>query len=189
MPGVEEPDEGGERSMDSAELRRANALKRVIGRHGYADRAGQLTLPELGSLVITAGCEAGFVVQVEVPVAGGKRDAKLDCAWFATDGTMVVAFEFDGRDVGREHISGSEEKGKLGNAEKFRRSGALVRVQALYTLRNERVLPPRKGTTDAMKPEVEVLSDEELHAGVIDDVVARAVGAARERGLTMLGEG
>lgn len=162
--------------------------KRHVGSHeGLPD--SHLHKEEVFSVMMRAARCAGLKVRTEVPAPWVSARSAMDCGWYSATGMLLVAFEFDGRDVGREHISGSEEKGKLGNAEKFRRSGALVRVQALYTLRNERVLPPRKGTTDAMKPEVEVLSDEELHAGVIDDVVARAVGAARERGLTMLGEG
>ena len=165
---------------------RVEELIRILGRHEDAASPFQLTLPELGSLVIGAGCAAGFIVQVEVPVPGTQRDARLDCAWLAADKTMVVAWEFDGRDVKRPHIAGDPEKGRLGNREKFQRSRALVKVQALYSLRNERVLPPMGQGTGVLGPEVIVLRDEDLMRGEIQTVMERARAAAERAGLALL---
>jgi len=168
--------------------KRVQALCGILGRHAYATSPQQLTLQELGSLVIAGGCAAGFVVQVEVPVVGSRRDAKLDCAWLAVDGTMVVAWEFDGRDVGRTHILGDPAKGKLGNKEKFARSAALLKMQALYSLRNGAPLPQQRGFTDALRPEVETVRDADLMTSEMLRVSIQARSLAAERGLVLLGQ-
>ncbi len=145
------------------DLTRTTALLDALGRHAYAQSPHQLTLPEMGSLVISAGVEAGFAVQVEVPVMGR---ATMDCIWMSLDGHRVVAFEFDGRDVRPPHILG-RGPGHPGNLGKFNGCGAAIKVQALYSLRSEGVLAPQNGATDVLQPAVRVLEDRELMQGEI----------------------
>jgi hypothetical protein len=123
-----------------------------------------------------------------VTVPGAPRDARLDCGWFGGTGELVVAWEFDGRDVGQEHLVGNPTKGKAGNLQKkFKRASAQLRIQALYSLRNGHALPlMRAQTPGLLQPHARVVADEQLMCRGISDVVKDAVAAAKAVNASLL---
>lgn len=153
--------------------------------------AGELTLCELGALVIVAGRESGFQVYPEHSFPVGLKDAnnkersgKLDCAWFRDD-VLVVAWEFDARDVGNGHLLGTASEtghgGRIGNLRKFQYARALINIQALYSIRdalNGDALKSRVQKVQAFyktsNVAVNVLTDRELTAGEITKIARRA---------------
>lgn len=146
-----------------------------------------LTLQELGALVVQAGCEAGFVVQVEVPAPHNRRRrGKVDCAWLALNRRTkalepVVAWEFDGRDVGRGHVAG--DKRRQGNIRKLRALRPLLMIQALYSFRDKPLPCTKDGTLHELsKAGVVVVYDAELLDGAVF-----VIGSLAVRGTEMLG--
>jgi hypothetical protein len=151
----------------------------------------QLTLYELGALIVVAGTEAGFDVYTEFPVKvgtfadGRRRNGNLDCAWFSKENArnMIVAWEIDAQDVGMAHLKGSIDDDqiaiKLGNELKFRKSRAKIKVQALYSIRGHLLTskPHAKDHFDGSP--VEVFSDVELMGDQLQAIVRRAKHVAK----------
>ncbi len=148
-----------------------------------------LTLQELGSLVIQVGGEAGFVVQVEVPVPRRAR-CKVDCAWLAINRRTeelipIVAWEFDGRDVGIGHVAG--DKKRLGNIWKLRTLRPLLMIQALYSFRSA-PLPCAKDLTlnELTEKGVMIVHDAELLNGAVFAITSLALKGAATLGLSVI---
>ena len=156
---------------------RVEALLRYLGHHSLAENICQLTLPELGALVVVAGNEAGFEVELELSCGPANRH-KMDCAWYAPEvgplaRRLVVAWEFDGRDATNQHLLGDAHR--LGTLMKLTDSNALIKIEALYTIRNE-VLPNRQAARAQFQAAgIRVLSDEELMTGALLHIVGEAV--------------
>lgn len=144
---------------------------------------GYLHKEEVFSLIIRAGRAAGFVVRTEVPArwAGNMptgRPPTLDCGWYTHGGALLVAWEFDGRDVGDGHLTGP-----TGNRRKFSGCAAPMKFQVLYSAKND-LLPKPPSRAAAVRllllPDVEVLTDEELMVpGGIEGVMTRARTAGK----------
>ena len=157
---------------------RVAALLQTIGHHPNA-QPGQLTLPELGALIVVAGIEHGFEVELEVPCCAEHQNHKVDCLWRARSGegsrgAVVVAWEFDGRDARPAHLLGG--RARRGNLMKLGDTGAPVKVQALYSVRNG-VLKDRRS---AVRPALEgagiaVYLDSELISDKLEAIVSRAI--------------
>jgi hypothetical protein len=174
-------------------LTRTKQLIRLLGHHPDAAK-GQLTLYELGALVIVAGTEAGFRVFSESPLAlglldrnGRRRRESFDCVWFSTCHKPVVAWELDGQNVGDQHLKGTFHKvagvrqvRRIGSIRKFGATGAPIRVQALYSIRG-RLLPNRvRAVKDCYRGKgVQVLSDVQLIQGKFLKIVKTAIKAVR----------
>jgi hypothetical protein len=115
---------------------------------------------ELTSLIIRAGRAGGLDVVTELPVLSGE----MDCAWYSPGfSTLLVAWEFDGRDVGNGHIAGT--KTRIGNAAKFIACTALRKIQVLYSLRNNLAYWGKSRATKIralLSSDVEIITDVEL---------------------------
>lgn len=138
---------------------------------GNGQRPGQLTLPELQTLVQRAGEQAGFHVRPEVPALSGK----MDFAWFEKATLRwIVAWEIDGRDVRPNHIAGTARR--LGNANKFAACGAALKVQALYTVRGGILGSSGIATCRrCLAQDVRVIPDEDLmKPGGIEAIIEEA---------------
>jgi len=144
-------------------------LRRHLGSHPGAT-SGQLCVTELGSLVMRAGRAGGLIVRAEVQVPGhtGKRaiTGEIDYGWFCPKTkNWLVAWELDGRDAGKGHIGGTDDR--LGNAKKFAACPPTVKlkVQVLYALKNN-LTPWSPSKADQSRtllgPNVRVISDEDL---------------------------
>jgi hypothetical protein len=151
-------------------------LRTHIGQH-RGRLPGELYQRELTSLIIRAGRAGGLGVLTELPVLSGA----IDCAWYSPGfATLLVAWEFDGRDVGDGHIAGTSKR--LGNAKKFAACGALRKIQVLYALRNNLKYWGSSRAHEIrtlLAPDVEIMTDRELMADggiekVIDEVRALA---------------
>lgn len=144
-------------------------LRTHIGGHANA-AAGQLCLVEVSSLIWRAARVGGLRARCEVPlqcrIGTAQKTGEMDCGWYsATTAQWLVAWELDGRDVGRAHIEGNTKL--VGNAQKFAVSTALLKVQVLYSLRND--LSPWGASQAArcrkiLGAGVRVISDEDLMA-------------------------
>jgi hypothetical protein len=139
----------------------------------------QLTLYELGSLLVVAGREAGFEVSAEyaqevelLNKQGKKRAGRMDCVWHWQDGDgrMAVAWEIDAQDVPLQHLNGTQER--IGNIRKFLASDAPVRIQALYSLRGKVRPDNRRVVEDCLTAhQIRVISDTELMQGKLLELV------------------
>src|ERR1039458_257487 len=140
---------------------RLEALLQHLGHLHRGKNVCQLTLPELGALVVVAGNEAGFQVDLEVACGPANRHA-IDCGWYTPKvgplpRRMIVAWEFDGRDAKNQQLLG--DANRVGTLVKLRGFDAPIKVEALYTIRNG-VLP----NVQAARPQfqaagIRVLSD------------------------------
>ncbi len=154
------------------------AFQEHLGGHQrhYPDAGrNDLTLPELGALVVVAGRKAGFTVKTEVTAMKGDNSPRIDCAWFSPGITVaVVAWEFDAYDVGKPHLYGTEKR--WGTVEKLRKFRVPTKkIQALYRLRGE-----VKSAGFALKKGfvapggIKVLTDIQLMEGQIVAIARRA---------------
>jgi hypothetical protein len=181
--------------VKSVEIPRTKNLIQLLGRHSLKGASEQqLTLYELGALVVVAGTEAGFEVHSEFSVAldirnreGKLRKGKIDCAWIkrGVEPYMAVAWEIDGQDVQDPQLNGTIKKtdgsvDKIGNIRKFQASGALIKVQALYAIRGK-VLKDRAKDVEACygRKGVRVLSDATLMQGELFKIVEGALHNTR----------
>lgn len=108
-------------------------LRMYLGSHDGLSPL-QLHKEEVASLIIRAGRKKGFVVRTEVEArwaASTGRSPALDCGWYR-DGRLVVAFEFDGRDVADGHLTKD-----TGNVAKFMGCIAPLQIQVLYSVKND----------------------------------------------------
>ncbi len=120
------------------------AFQKYLGGHPEADRH-DLTLPELGALVVVAGRKESFTVKTEVPVNTGGNPPRIDCAWCSKGKNgkdiVVVAWEFDACNVGRAHVEGTPKKKRTakrwGTFEKLSKFPKAIKIQALYRIRGE----------------------------------------------------
>lgn len=151
-----------------------------IGRHPGLDQR-QLTLPELGALVVVAGIENGFEVELEVPCCDNHPKHKVDCLWRAprigeARGRVIVAWEFDGRDARRAHLLGGGRR--LGTITKLSDTRAPVKVQALFSVRNGELDDRRADTQEAFENAgIDVYLDTELVTGRLMEIIGRAITA------------
>jgi len=139
-----------------------------LGQHDHQDaERTQLTLPELGALVVVAGRTAGFTVKTEERCLGGR----IDCAWFrGTSKRPVVAWELDARDVGRGHLAGTFQK--------LRRFARATKIQALYTIRGG--VKRKQRYLEELRPRgIRLHTDEELIGGELETIVKQARAASR----------
>jgi hypothetical protein len=161
-----------------AEMKKLTELLRILDHGGSGqDLHDGLTLPELGALVVVAGKEAGLRVKTEMRVGRGR----IDCGWFSAE-RIIVAWELDGSNVRREHLFGSHRR--LGTFPKLERSGAPIRIQALYGIRSGRHL----GTGHIDRPDVRqsaqekgisIWPDVQLLRGKLLDIARDAAERAR----------
>jgi hypothetical protein len=154
--------------------------------------AGRLTLEQLKKVIQSAGRAAGLTVQMEYPAQVTMFDQYLrgflDCVWKRPDdGAVIVAWEIDGIDVGREHVFGHEvpppwRRNAVGIIRKLSKIEAPTKVHALYSFRrcalqpdnsrlvqrwhNEQVQVPRQ--------RVLVHTDKQLLTGSLMRVVTQA---------------
>jgi hypothetical protein len=148
------------------------SLRKYIGAH-KGRLVGELYQRELTSLILRAGRVAGLDVRTEIKVLTGA----MDCGWYAPgSASLIVAWEFDGRDVGNAHISGTGKR--LGNAKKFAACGAKSKIQVLYALRND-LAYFNKSRADRVATllgaDVEIVTDEQLMApSGIEAIIDRA---------------
>jgi hypothetical protein len=129
-------------------------------------------LPELGALVVIVGRDAGFTVKTEV-ACGPKMRHRIDCVWYTRrPDRAAVAWEFDARDVGINHLNGTFQK-----LEAF--PGA-IKVQALYTIRGE----VKKESAYMIRPVftrditirgIRLHTDEDLMTGDLERIVRDAL--------------
>lgn len=175
----------------TARLEKTSKLLRQLSKTTRHDAsAPQLSLQELGGLVIGAGAEAGFVVHVEFPVQRKGRRGTVDCVWLARredTGALspVVAWEFDGRDVGLGHVRGDERR--IGNIKKLQASKAPLKCQAFYSYRNGALGGMKAKTISALKKaRIAILSDQQLLSGCIAGVVDCAIRKAKNDCLKLL---
>jgi len=157
---------------------RVTALLQSIGHHPSAE-SGQLTLPELGALIVVAGVEHGFEVELEVPCCPQHRNHKVDCLWRARNsdgsrGAVIVAWEFDGRDAGPGHLLGGGAR--RGNLKKLGDTGAALKIQALYSVRNGVLKDRRSAVRGALESAgIDVYLDSELISDKLEGIVNRAL--------------
>ena len=145
-------------------------LRTYLGRHSGV-RRGQLTERETAMLVVAAGRRAGYTVRTECIVFGRKRSGapgrgEIDVGWYnCDDDTIRVAWEIDGQDASEEHFLGYEGKDTLGNKAKLLASEAPLKVQVLYSLKNN-LRKKRDSKLDCIRhwlgSNVTVVTDEEL---------------------------
>jgi hypothetical protein len=138
--------------------------------HGF--RPGQLHQLEAATLVLRAGRMAGMIVRAEhrlhvVSPGGRQRSGEIDICWFhPITNRFVVAWEIDGQDPPDEHILGGGPKDLTGNKAKFHACGADIKVQVLYSLKNDISSKGRskRQQINGWLSEVDVVTDEELMA-------------------------
>lgn len=123
-----------------------DVLRSYIGSHG-PKRPGQLTERDVAMLIVSAGRNAGFRVQTEFRVPTGiigthgkEVRGEIDIVWIdrKPGAQIIVAWEVDGRDAPEAHFTGQKSSRKItaGNRSKFECSGAVHKVQVLYSLTN-----------------------------------------------------
>ncbi|HET7812485.1 MAG TPA: hypothetical protein VFL16_18080 [Steroidobacteraceae bacterium] len=148
------------------------ALRAWLGSHREL-RPGQLNEREVATLVVCAGRAAGFIVRTEIKVPtclpdGGIVNGEMDVGWFhAQSNKLIAAWELDGQDVPDAHLLGSVTKGKAGNKAKFDACGAPLRIQVLYSVKNnlEPKRPSKKSIVERLLgTSATVVSDEDLMA-------------------------
>lgn len=94
-----------------------------------------------------------------------------------------MAWEFDGRDVGVDHVQGRAGK-RIGTIEKLAASEAPMKFQALYSYRPSarsagELGPLRLATERALdRRKIPLVSDDALIRGEILEIAARALRAA-----------
>jgi len=159
------------------QLNRIHALAGMLGNHPHSGaRVGQLTLPELGALVVVAGRASGFWVGTETRCDLATQHM-IDCVWFddPSHNNPVVAWEFDARDVARSHLEGSGRR--RGTFEKLRGFKNAIKVQALYSIRGKRMLSKQTYLDDAAFQKrvsgdpIKIYTDEELISGKLLEIV------------------
>ena len=162
-------------------------LRRYLGGH-HPHFPNWLHVLEVGALIVRAGRAAGLIVKAEIVVTatddlGAPQRGEMDCGWYSQSGDLIVAWEFDGRDVDDWHLFGGRrptKRGdvfKLGNVRKFAACGAPIKVQVLYSLKNDLTPKPpaRRSLDSAIFPDVSVVTDENLMlAGGIESLIQRA---------------
>ena len=106
--------------------------------------------------------------QVHVMSPGGvRRSGEIDICWFhPSSGRLLVVWEIDGQDARGAHIVGGGSKDLAGNKAKLDVCKADLKIQVLYSLKND--ISP-KGRSKLRQiidwlPGVEVVMDEELMA-------------------------
>jgi hypothetical protein len=176
-------------------VEKTKELLKIFGRHERTTKSKkprlksdprQLTLYELGALIVVAGVDAGFDVYTEYKVEVGltakkkPRKGSLDCAWFPKGNRkdMLVAWELDAQDVAKGHLEGSRDADnvvlRLGNQLKFDRSGAKMKIQALYSIRGH-LLADKPHAKDFFGSKgVEVVSDVQLMSTRLLAIVVEA---------------
>ena len=159
---------------------RIKAFQQHLGGHDGA-RPHQLTLPELGALVVVAGRTVGFKVETEVAAGGGTNPPRIDCAWYAAISDFpIVVWEFDARDVGNGHLAGTATR--WGTFEKLHMIQGTLKIQALYSIRGS-----VKKDGYALRPEfqapndIQVHTDETLMQGELINIAQAARRHARQR--------
>jgi hypothetical protein len=155
-------------------------LRVLLGRHVGA-KQGQLCLVELAWFVMYAGWVAELrvrhEVKIQVPVGNTSKTGAMDSGWYCPKtGRWLVARELDGRDAKDGHFCGNKKR--IGNARKFAASTAMLKVQVLYTLKND-LSPWGESRAEQhrklLSPSVEVVSDEQIVAqGGIEGYINRA---------------
>lgn len=152
------------------------------GHRGF--RPGQLHQLEAATLVLRAGRVAGMIVRTEYSLAimspGGQlRRGEIDICWFhPVTNRLIVAWEIDVQDPPDVHVLGGGPKDLAGNKAKLDGCGAEIKVQVLYSLKNDITSKGRskRQQITTWLPGVEVTTDEELmlSPGGIDTWVQRA---------------
>jgi hypothetical protein len=146
--------------------------KRHLGSHeGLPD--SHLHKEAVFSVMMRAARCAGLKVRTEVPARWVSARSAMDCGWYSATGKLLVAFEFDGRDVSNDHIAG--------NVAKFAGCPAPIKVQILYSTCND-LTAKRNGRASEVArmvgPAVQVITDEQLMAGHLEELVAHARASA-----------
>jgi hypothetical protein len=115
---------------------------------------------------------AGMVVRTEhqvhvVSPGGVRRSGEIDICWFHPfSKRLVVAWEIDGQDPPDVHILGGGPKDLAGNKAKLDACKADIKMQVLYSLKNN-ISPKGRSKRQQIGgwlPGVEVVTDEELMA-------------------------
>jgi hypothetical protein len=104
--------------------------------------------------------------RLRVTSPGGlARAGEIDICWFhPVSNRLVVAWEIDGQDPPDEHIRGGGPKDLGGNKAKLDASRADIKVQVLYSLKND-ISPKGRSKRPQIidwLPVVDVVTDEEL---------------------------
>jgi hypothetical protein len=195
------------------EKTKADQLREILGNQEKASKStgsrnnlqqavskrGQLTLYELGALIVVAGTEAGFDVCTECAVHmgltpnGNPRTGKLDCAWYSKKTNrkdMLVAWEIDAQDVAAAHLEGSlNDNGvvvRFGNRRKFTKSKAKIKVQALYSIRGH-LLVAKPHAADCFPDggQVTCVTDVQLMGTRLNEIVDEAKGFDKNVGISI----
>jgi hypothetical protein len=171
-------------------MTKTKRLIQLLGTDGVNATKRQLTLYELGTLLVVAGNEAGFEARTEYPQrvsalgrTGKPLQGRIDCVWLRKDSNLpiAVAWEIDAQDVGPRHLNevrrtdGSVKT--LGNIQKLRESKAHVKIQALYSIRGGTRPNKRSGVEACVTAHgIRVLSDVDLMQGellkLVDELFA-----------------
>lgn len=106
--------------------------------------------------------------RVRVVSPGGQpKSGEIDICWFhASSNRLLVAWEIDGQDPPDAHICGGGPKDLVGNRGKLDACGADIRVQVLYSLKNDISSkgPSKRQQITGWLAGVDVVTDEELMA-------------------------
>jgi hypothetical protein len=154
--------------------------------HGF--RSGQLHQLEAATLVLRAGRMAGMVVRTEhrldvVSPGGRHKSGEIDICWFhPSTNRLLVAWEIDGQDPPDEHILGGGPKDLTGNKAKLAACGADIKVQVLYSLKND-ISPKGRSKRQQISgwlPGVDVVTDEDLMSPSPDGI-DKLINALRAR--------
>jgi hypothetical protein len=157
-------------------------------------RLGQLTERETAGLVIAAGRKAGYLVRTEIIVTGNKRSGRpgqgeIDVGWYDRNSNSIrVAWEIDGHDAAEQHFFGEIKKDTMGNKEKFAASKAPLKIQVLYSLKNN--LQKKAGSKESLikrwlGSRVSVVTDEQLMqpGGIERWMTAAGLGRVRNQAI------
>ena len=133
-------------------------------------RAGQLHQLEASALILRAGRAAGLIVRTEhqVSVRNSVDDpvsGEIDVCWFCPHTRrLLAAWEIDGHDAGESHILGNPKKGTAGIKAKLEACTAPIKVQLLYSLKNNLSAkgPSKRKQIEQWLAGIPVVTDEEL---------------------------
>lgn len=165
----------------------------ILGNYGCDFRPGQLTERDAAMAVIAWGRNRGFVVHTEAPVRvtreGLERRCEFDVVWRSRNSDLLVIWEIDGRDAGQTHFLGGEgPKGRVGNAAKFLCHPGTLRIQVLYSVKNNlrQIQRCNRGSIRGwLGNDIYFISDEELvgsrATSEIKDEICRRIEEVAQR--------